>query len=392
MKLSSIFKPLTSIIFWWIFAWSVHTIYTGGKAVYEPLIVMFIVWSLCQIIRKKAPKVLNVIFHITMLGVIGSIQFFFDAMTIPMLVLMIIHVVMSFAARTSGLQFMDKGTGGHLTVVILLYFVTFVIGKTDMLIFYFAFVIYFVLQFVQNVIIKNEEHIDIISEYSVMDVHDVRYNSNKMTLITGAIIAVVCTGLGFLGRLDILKALMNKIKSGFLGFLNKVGINTDFREPISEMPPPSGDVPPPTFGEPEVTDHHPAWTVIGIVLTILIFIYIIDSIVRLIIRHRKSIVYMPDLGKEEDIAKRKKEAKERKRRAVDFGNRKSIRRIYRNSVLKGRGKRNDDLVSKTPYEHRAKRQSEGVEISKEFVNMYEKARYGNEDITRADVKSMHNLR
>jgi hypothetical protein len=101
---------------------------------------------------------------------------------------------------------------------------------------------------------------------------------------------------------------------------------------------------------------------------------------------------MPDLGKEEDIVKRKKEAKERKLRAIDMGNRKSIRRMYRNSVLKGRGKRNDDLVSKTPYEHRAKRQSEGVEISKDFVNMYEKARYGNETITKADVKNMHNLR
>ena len=391
MKMSKIFKPLTSIIFWWIFAWSVHTIYPGGKSAYQPLIVMFIVWSLCQIIRMKAPKVLNVFLHITMLGVVGSIQFFFDAMTMPVLILMIFHVIMSFAARTSGLQFMDKGTGGHLTVVILLYFVTFVIGRTDMLIFYFAFVTFFVLQFIQNVIIKNEEHIDIISEYSVMDVHDVRYNSNRMTLITGAIIAVVCTGLGFLGRLEILKSLMNKIKSGVLGFLNKVGIDTSYSEPIAG-PPPSGDVPPPTFGEPEVTNHHPAWTVVGIVLTILILIYIVDSIIRLIIRSRKNRVYMPDLGKEEDIVKRKKEAKERKLRAIDMGNRKSIRRMYRNSVLKGRGKRNDDLVSKTPYEHRAKRQSEGVEISKDFVNMYEKARYGNETITKADVKNMHNLR
>ena len=48
---------------------------------------------------------------------------------------------------------------------------------------------------------------------------------------------------------------------------------------------------------------------IGIVLTILIFIYIIDSIVRLIIRHRKNIVYMPDLGKEEDIAKYREKVK-----------------------------------------------------------------------------------
>lgn len=103
---------------------------------------------------------------------------------------------------------------------------------------------------------------------------------------------------------------------------------------------------------------------------------------------------MPDLGTEVKIAKQeeKEEKIEKPVKVQDYSHRKAIRRIYKNKIKKGRGKRNDDLMSKTPEEQRNKKLQEGYDVSGEFVAMYERARYSRDIITKQDVKDMQNLR
>ena len=96
-------------------------------------------------------------------------------------------------------------------------------------------------------------------------------------------------------------------------------------------------------------------------------------------------------NKKEDKWKAELNSEKLKKRERTDSYRKAIRRIYKVRIKKGRGRRNDDLVSKTPHEQRNKKISEGYEVSRDFVEMYEKARYGRDNVTKDDVRNMHNL-
>lgn len=391
MRMSRILKPLSEFSFWSMAAYALHTLCGQSVPFYETAFMMFIVWSLCLIIRTKSSRKLSVLFHILVVFFIASVRYVFEIMPVPVLILLVLHTVMSFASHMSGSEFMDRTAGAHVAAGIIIYAVIYVVGRSDMVVFYIIFSIFFTLNFVQNTVIRNEEHIDIISEYSVMDVHDVRYNSNKASLISCGITAIVSIGIGFLGRLRIFTEFFDGIRKSILGIFEKLGINMDFASAPKNDTILPGTVPDEIITEFEQYEPDPVWTVIGIVLTALILIYIIESLIVLAVRKYKSRVYMPDLGHEEAITAKSRKSRKTGRMHSDTGIRKSIRKIYKARIIKGRGKRNDDLAAKTPYEHRKKKQAEGVEISREFIDLYEKARYGDNMITKNDIKNMRNL-
>ena len=74
-----------------------------------------------------------------------------------------------------------------------------------------------------------------------------------------------------------------------------------------------------------------------------------------------------------------------------YNNRTAIRKIYKKRIKGKRFGRRDDLNNCTPMEQMNKSNMDGNEISNEFVEMYEKARYSNDEITKNDVKNMNKI-
>ena len=192
-----------------------------------------------------------------------------------------------------------------------------------------------------------------------------------------------------IGKIPFFRIISNKI---FKIFNRTFDIVKSFKTGQVTYPEDDGDIPGGTIevNEEPVTPVHPAWRIIGIVGFTLIMLYLIFLIVDRIRTSIKNRVYMPDLDVKTEVKQIKEEKKLKKRERTD-SYRKAIRRIYKVRIKKGRGRRNDDLVSKTPHEQRSKKISEGYEVSRDFVEMYEKARYGRDNVTKDDVRNMHNL-
>lgn len=394
MKLSSILKPLAALFFWTSITWGSYSFLNPGYPLYLEILATVIIWVGCFAIRNSDNGKAHIILHGFVLIGICFVQYGYILFSIPLFAIHVLHVVLSFFARLKKLDYMEMLTGTEITFWAFLYIAFFIVGNVDMLVAYLIFASLIMLRFVQNIAIRNEKHLEIISEYSVINRGEMQNNSNRMTLVTGGIMFVCCIAFGLLGRLPVFSTFLTMLRKNIWKIIN---IIKGFNKSNIRIPETTTEAITVEFdtGEPEqYVDETPfstVWTVIGVIGFVLTVCWILFCIIERIVKRKK--VYMPDFDEEVKVTKTEKIAiRKKKEKPEDYSYRKAIRRMYRNKIKKGRGKRNDDLISKTPIEHRLKKIEEGYEVSEGFVDMYERARYSNERVTREDVKRVQNER
>lgn len=391
MKLSTVMKPLSVLLFYLPFTWMLYSLFTQGKDLYIVLGIAFIMFMLMYFLRKHETKAVRIFLCILLILALSFVEVGFFLLPIPVYIFWMIFGIVSLVDIAKETYFMEKTNEFYSVLYIILYAVVYSFEKVNMYIAFCFFAVYVIAKHIQNVSLRNEQQLDIISNYSVIDRTQMQSGSNKSSIKTGLIMIVLCTLIGFVGKLSVFDGFNHGVRNIIKSVVNYVAHfdeKGEVEEPEGDM-----DMPEVEMGVDE-TPVHPFWKVLGIVGTIATIIYLIFLIVDKIITIRKNRVYMPDLGTEVRIIKEEEKEEKIKKagKPEDFSYRKAMRRLYRNKIKKGRGKRNDDLMSKTPEEQRSKKISEGYEVSQDFVSMYERARYSDEIITKKDVKDMQNMR
>lgn len=389
MKLSNITKPVTGLLFWSMLTYILYSFADSSWNLGITMGVAMLIFMLCYMIRMMQNKTAKFFLHFIVATAFGLAEFGMILYKAPLFVMWIIFIILSIAASFSDKDFISNMNGAYIFISVVAFIIAFAHGTTDMLALYFMEATFIMLHYMQQTAIRQEENIKIMSSYSVMNEKELYSESSKVTFVSHIILYVICLLIGLIGKIPFFRIISNKI---FKIFNRTFDIVKSFKTGEVTYPTDDGDISGGTIevNEEPITPVHPAWRIIGIVGFTLIMIYLIFLIVDRIRTARKNRVYMPDLGVKTEVKQIKEEKKLKKRERTD-SYRKAIRRIYKVRIKKGRGKRNDDLISKTPHEQRSKKVSEGYEVSKDFVEMYEKARYGQDNVTKDDVKNMHNL-
>lgn len=389
MKLSNITKPVTGLLFWSMLTYILYSFADSSWNLGITMGVAMLIFMLCYIIRMMQNKTAKFFLHFIVATAFGLAEFGMILYKAPLFIMWIIFIILSIAASFSDKDFISNMNGAYIFISVVAFIIAFAHGTTDMLALYFMEATFIMLHYMQQTAIRQEENIKIMSSYSVMNEKELYSESSKVTFVSHIILYVICLLIGLIGKIPFFRIISNKI---FKIFNRTFDIVKSFKTGEVTYPTDDGDISGGTIevNEEPITPVHPAWRIIGIVGFTLIMIYLIFLIVDRIRTARKNRVYMPDLDVKTEVKQIKEKKKLKKRERTD-SYRKAIRRIYKVCIKKGRGRRNDDLVSKTPHEQRSKKVSEGYEVSKEFVEMYEKARYGQDNVTKDDVKNMHNL-
>lgn len=389
MKLSNITKPVTGLLFWSMLTYILYSFADSSWNLGITMGVAMLIFMLCYMIRMMQNKTAKFFLHFIVATAFGLAEFGMILYRAPLFIMWIIFIILSIAASFSDKDFISNMNGAYIFISVVAFIIAFAHGTTDMLALYFMEATFIMLHYMQQTAIRQEENIKIMSSYSVMNEKELYSESSKVTFVTHIILYVICLLIGLIGKIPFFRIISNKI---FKIFNRAFDIVKSFKTGEVTYPADDGDISGDTIevNEEPITPVHPAWRIIGIVGFTLIMIYLIFLIVDRIRTARKNRVYMPDLDVKTEVKQIKEEKKLKKRERTD-SYRKAIRRIYKVRIKKGRGKRNDDLISKTPHEQRSKKVSEGYEVSKDFVEMYEKARYGQDKVTKDDVKNMHNL-
>ncbi len=389
MKLSNITKPVTGLLFWSMLTYILYSFADSSWNLGITMGVAMLIFMLCYMIRMMQNKTAKFFLHFVVATAFGLAEFGMILYRAPLFIMWIIFIILSIAASFSDKDFISNMNGSYIFISVVVFLIAFIHGTTDMLALYFMEATFIMLHYMQQTAIRQEENIKIMSSYSVMNEKELYSESSKVTFVSHMILYVICLLIGLIGKIPFFRIISNKI---FKIFNRTFDIVKSFKTGEVTYPADDGDI---SGGiievdEEPITPVHPAWRIIGIVGFTLIMIYLIFLIVDRIRTARKNRAYMPDLGVKTEVKQIKEEKRLKKREKTD-SYRKAIRRIYKVRIKKGRGKRNDDLISKTPHEQRSKKVSEGYEVSKDFVEMYEKARYGQDSVTKDDVKNMHNL-
>lgn len=389
MKLSNITKPVTGLLFWSMLTYILYSFADSSWNLGITMGVAMLIFMLCYMIRMMQNKTAKFFLHFIVATAFGLAEFGMILYRAPLFIMWIIFIILSIAASFSDKDFISNMNGAYIFISVVAFIIAFAHGTTDMLALYFMEATFIMLHYMQQTAIRQEENIKIMSSYSVMNEKELYSESSKVTFVTHIILYVICLLIGLIGKIPFFRIISNKI---FKIFNRAFDIVKSFKTGEVTYPADDGDISGDTIevNEEPITPVHPAWRIIGIVGFTLIMIYLIFLIVDRIRTARKNRVYMPDLDVKTEVKQIKEKKKLKKRERTD-SYRKAIRRIYKVRIKKGRGKRNDDLISKTPHEQRSKKVSEGYEVSKDFVEMYEKARYGQDKVTKDDVKNMHNL-
>lgn len=389
MKLSNITKPVTGLLFWSMLTYILYSFADSSWNLGITMGVAMLIFMLCYMIRMMQNKTAKFFLHFIVATAFGLAEFGMILYRAPLFIMWIIFIILSIAASFSDKDFISNMNGAYIFISVVAFIIAFAHGTTDMLALYFMEATFIMLHYMQQTAIRQEENIKIMSSYSVMNEKELYSESSKVTFVSHVILYVICLLIGLIGKIPFFRIISNKI---FKIFNRAFDIVKSFKTGEVTYPADDGDISGDTIevNEEPITPVHPSWRIIGIVGFTLIMIYLIFLIVDRIRTARKNRVYMPDLDVKTEVKQIKEEKKLKKRERTD-SYRKAIRRIYKVRIKKGRGKRNDDLISKTPHEQRSKKVSEGYEVSKDFVEMYEKARYGQDKVTKDDVKNMHNL-
>lgn len=391
MRISTIFRILSQVIFW--FTLILFAAWTVKFDVNIPICLLTILITIlaCYMARRVKKPPLYTLAHLLCV-LIPAVPYYTSMTCSAIMVIISFYVLMSYSSRITKSNSMDRTNMFHEVVIVIMYLIA-VVGDYRYIYGMYALMCLFIFTYiVQCSAERNEKYVDSVVKTSVVDTQKMIRSSSLISISLIGIMMILSVSLSFIGKVGPLGTLSEFIKDKTT-FITDSMNNIEFSNANSYVQDDNKINEPPGMRE---TDDLPnpgyttEWT-IAVVFTIVMTIVVI---LLAVFKVRRTKRY--DIIQEEEISifskKENKEKKASPRRTDPFyGNRKAIRRIYKRRVKGGKDSKREDLETRTPHEQKVKVSQNGVEVSGEFVDMYEKARYSDHEVTKNDIKTMQNL-
>ena len=395
MKMSNLLRVISQVVFWcagiYLFAAITKVEHCEGW--------LFLMTTLTvagtNFSRMIKNKFLTFVCHLLVVGVCG---FFIVTNLIPTITIFfaIGHVVISVIAAWAEVDFMDRPHGFGQFVLLATYIVGAIMSYDKLWLHFILFVMYVFLVFAERNVRNSEEYIHGVSYTSVMDIKKMHNVSNTITMGISLVIIILSTAFAMLGKITPVANLGNFIfikLRYLLSFLKKFNINLGGLNEIDHDSSNNDDDSFLMEGETGVPQEElPVTNTDRVVVAILVIVTVICALIGIYLMMRslyKKYLMSQREGVDEKriaLAKTKKKKKENPKKSdSSYSNRKAVRKIYKKRV-RGKSRRREDFYNYTPTEQVNKSLAEGNDVSEEMVEIYEKARYSKEEITKDDVR------
>ena len=399
MKLSVIFRVITVSIFWVAIGLFVYWFFElEGKI---PAVALMSLGTALVTYFARLPKNkgFSFLFHLMVLAIPG-ICAATELVGIPVMIYGMGIGVISYITKLADSTSMDKGNWFGAIVLVILYLLGAIMDYSMMGIHLAILIAYTFLVFVEANLYQSEEYIEKVGYHAVFDAKKVK-NASYMIILTIAggilIICIIATLMGKTPPLAALSAFLCAKWKVLFKFLKRV----KYQEMDNSHNIDSGEVINPVEdelqnGEEEIQEiiaSNSDIFVMSLLLSAFIVccLYIIYAVIK---KLYKKFLQFENSGVQEEHINLKKEKKVKENPAAEdkyYNNRTAIRKIYKKRIKGKRFGRRDDLKNCTPMEQLDKSLQDGNEVSLEMVELYEKARYSKEEITKTDVKNMNKI-
>lgn len=398
MKMSTIVRVVSQVLFWFncilFFAWFFTQ--EDSPGILLLMIILLVVAGFFS--RKLKNKLFIFLTHFCMISIPG-IFWATNRLSVKCMLFAVGIVIVSLITRYAESEFMDRANSFGKFGLTVIYIVGAIMGYKYNVVLFFSLFGYFFLEFMQVNFEKNEEYVDNLNYTSIVDVDKTKSMANLMTLISTLIMAAACgviTLIGIIPPVAELSRLLRLKAKNLLTFLKRIESNPTEKEPTAEdmlVPGQSEDTSQMDAALPHSTTDDIVF-VVAISAVIVIFIFLIYVGIRQLYKYYLKLQSMGLLDEEVSLKKDRDFGKNRIRPKdldASYSNRKALRRIYKKRIKGRKSGRREDFINKTPYEQREKSMTEGNNVSTEFVDMYERARYSNEAVTKEDVRRMSKM-
>ncbi len=395
MKRLDIVKIITQLLFWLSFMWIFEDYCDTQIGLVPCIIIMAALVCACWGLRRVNRFFVCITAHILLAAaavaaaVIGIIE-------MPVSVLIVLYCVFSFIFRAANLKGMDQAGILQAMLFVFVYFLASFIGLGNLTALFGLFFTYLMLMIIQNTMEKNHAYLSSIKEKSVLDT-DRMYNASAViTVMITAVIALFAFFLSMLGRAGIFTTIWRWLRNALRSVLSRLSF---LKRELYIAP--SMALPEESYGTGETISEQPvqqggsdiADNVIKTAAVILIVILGFLAVVGICIMVYRSFNARKNNqdGDEEIVLAFTRAGKKKEPGIVPekaAGPRKSIRKLYKKRVRRKRDEDNRVLVPRTPMEQKQVRNEQGEAINQEFVDIYEKARYSKENISKDDVRRM----
>lgn len=399
MKLSGVLRAICIAIFWSAIGLFVFWFFElKGKI--PAVIIMSAATALSGIFaRIPKKKGFAFLFHLIMLAIPGAFAVT-KLVGIPVMFYGMAIVAMSYIMKLAESNLMDRGNLFGDIVLVALYLVGSLMEYDYIWAHFCIMVLYIFLVYAEGNLRKSEDYLEKVSYHAVVDIKKISGFNNMFIIGVATIMFIVCVAVALLGKippLQELSALMWSFWKYLFKFVKRIkymggneASNNDIEVPGNPFD--DGEVP------PDTSEQYIDVAMNDIIALAFMYAAFITIILYGIYRVFKKIYakYLKDISEgvlEEHISivREKTEKINPAKEDKSYSNRKAIRKIYKKRIKGKRNGRREDLYNCTPMEQRNKSNLDGNEIPVEMIDMYEKARYSNEDISKYDVKAMKNM-
>ncbi len=398
MRISTITKVLAQYLFWAVaicfFAWFFKQ---EDKAIMLCL-AMLMTFALCYVARTPYMLYISTVLHI-LSGGIPAIFYIVGKIGMPALIFIILYIVLSLIARIRKAEFMDRAHTFQQVVIVILYLVGCIVEYDHMLVMYGGLFGFTFLFFLQNILERNEAYIDNVSAGSDSNNRKMINSSDVMSIIAVLGMMIICLLFSLLGKVGPFAFISGKIGSktrNALDFIKRVAMMRPSATSEQVTIPDGGGLEMETPAPVDMPDtgFDKFLGFVGAMTAILVVLFVIVFGAIDLYRQIKKKKNRPEFEQEISISARKeKKPKKVNPRKTDpsYSNRKSARKIYKKKIRgKNQGQR-QDLDTRTPVEQAVKVSDQGIILEEEFVDIYEKARYSKEKVSKEDIKKMQNM-
>lgn len=394
MKISTIMRMVSQLIFWAVavvfFTWLLKL----NDSNIMCILTIYATMGACFLARLPVTMKVTFAMHLTCTS-IPVISEFTDKTGPAVMLFCLAYIIMSFITKRAKKNYMNRAHAFQQFVIIVFYLLAAVAEYKHIYIMYAALFLYTFIHLMQLSVERNEEYVGIAMKTSTTESDRFARTGDLISILVIAVMMLLCALLSLLGKAAPFAAISAGIKSKFIFLYNAIK-NIAFTE---------GSV---SSVKEEVTTAYFEQTTAGydesifnsedttagtirLIVIMVIIVVLLDLYIYRWVKHRK-----PKNTQEEEISvhiQKEKKPKKVNPRKTDpsYGNRKAARRLYKKRVKGGKSGQRQDLETRTPYEQRTKANENGIDISGEFVDMYERARYSNQKVTKEDVKKMQNL-
>ncbi len=397
MKTSTVIRYLAQTLFWFNCILFVSWMFTSNDAEWILLLMAAAVVLVGFVFRIPKLKVISVLLHITAF-IIPVIFRAWANISIPSMIVGIIMIIFSIIGKCGEMKIMSRASGFGKFVLVAIYCVGSVMNYKYMILLFAGIFTFYFLEFLQNNFEKNENYIDDLCDTSIVDIKKTKCMANLVTVLTALFMAVGCGLIALLGKIPSAAVFSGWLRNKFsnmMSFLRRITLNSSKNEAVIEPPDPS------IGGENEYWQDDSdrsleryIFTAIAIIVVVSVLGFGLYLLIKKIYKYYLRLQHTGYMDEEVSI---KKEVSEKKRKIrpkdldKSYNNRKALRRIYKKRIRGTKSGRRDDFINRTPYEQREKTIADGNNVSTDFVDMYERARYSNETVTKEDVRKMSKM-